>query len=94
MGSLFKRGPIWWYALTVNGITERKSTGCANREDAAAFLRERIEQLKREGLRTAPLRPKRITVGTLVALVPNQYEEDRKPSARTIGGCVKKDGAA
>lgn len=88
-GSLVKRGSIWWYALTVNGVPERKSTGCANRDDAAACLRDRIKELKHEGIKHAPLRPKKITVETLIATLRSKYEEDGRASADTIGGYVK-----
>src|SRR2546426_12316333 len=88
-GSLWRRGNVWWYVLKVRGERECKSTRCTNRDDAAAFLRERIKEVKREGVKRTLLRPKKITVETLITTLRSKYEEDRKASAKTIGGYVK-----
>jgi integrase len=88
-GSLFRRGNVWWYALTVRGATERKSTDCTNRDDAATALRERIKEVKCQGVKRALVRPTKITVKTLITTLRSKYENDGKASADTIGGYVK-----
>lgn len=88
-GSLTRRGNVWWYALTVNRVPERKSTHCTNRDDAEAYLRDRIKEIKREGVKNALVRSKKLTVETLITTLRAKYEEDGKASAETIGGYVK-----
>src|SRR5438128_11259286 len=88
-GSLFRRGNVWWYALTVRGATERKSTGCTNRDDAAMALRERIKEVKRDGVKRALVRPKKITVETLLTTLRDHYTAAGKASTATIGGYLK-----
>src|SRR5438132_1346042 len=87
-GSLVKRGNVWWYALTINGTPERKSTNCSNRDDAAQFLRERIAEIKREGTKAAFVRPTKITVETILTTLRDHYRDQGKASAETIGGIL------
>jgi integrase len=88
-GSLLKRGGVWSYVLKEGGKRERKTTGCTNRDDAEAFVRERIKELKKQGTKVAFERPQKITVEMLITTLRSKYEEDGKACADTIGGYVK-----
>src|SRR5437773_7231884 len=88
-GSLWRRGNVWWYVLKVRGERECKNTGCTNRDDAAAFLRDRIKEVKREGVKRTLVRSKKITVETLITTLRDHYTATGKASAATIGGYLK-----
>jgi hypothetical protein len=41
MGSLYKRGNVWWCKYYANGRPIRESTGCAGEREAGRFLKQR-----------------------------------------------------
>lgn len=41
MGSLYRRGDVWWVKYCVNGQAKRESTGTSKQKDAETFLKQR-----------------------------------------------------
>jgi hypothetical protein len=47
MGSLFKRGSVWWLQVYVNGVAVRNSCRTKDKVEARRILREREAQVVR-----------------------------------------------
>jgi hypothetical protein len=47
MGSLFKRGSVWWSQVYVNGVAVRESCRTKDKAEAKRLLKEREAQVVR-----------------------------------------------
>src|SRR5215471_11655631 len=71
MGSLFRRGRIWWITYNRQGRQFRESSGSAERADAIRLLQRRT---------SANLPASRVTVDHLLNLVVDDYIANQKRS--------------
>src|SRR5436309_2749500 len=81
-GTLVLRGNVWHYWLKEGGkFVERVTTGCSNKDDARAWVRDHLKEVKKEGTKVAFDRPKKITVEVLLTTLRDHYTATGKASA-------------
>lgn len=82
MGSVYKRGAIWWVKYYRHGKAHYESSRSAHRADARALLRSREGDIQRG----RPVFPKawRITVDDLLEGLLRDYEANERASIRTL----------
>lgn len=84
VGSLYKRGDVWYILFTHRGQRHRQSSGSSDRKIAVALLRKRIAEVV-EGRITGP-QADRVTFDDLVNLIEADYATNgRKSTADMLG---------
>jgi len=80
MGSVYRRGNVWWLKFYRHGKPHRESSGSKKKSAAVALLREREGRIV-QGLPLS-LRVERITVDEILDDVISDYEANGRPTER------------
>src|SRR5439155_17275642 len=82
LGSVFKRGKVWYIIFTHRGRRHKESSGSTERKVAIALLRKRIAEVV-EG-RIVGTQADRVTFDDLVRLIESDYQNNGRRSTRDM----------
>jgi len=88
MGSIYRRGKVWWMKYYVGGRCVRTSTGCTERADAKRCLQQQQGDIA-QGRQVAP-DPHRVTFDDLCELLLNDYRNNERKSMERAEASIKR----
>jgi hypothetical protein len=72
MGSIYKRGNVWWVAYYVNGVLKRESSRSTKESIARKLLKQRLGEVT-SGIFIEP-KERRVTVEDLLDALEADYQ--------------------
>jgi integrase len=82
--ALYRRGGVWWYEFVWRGTRVRRSTGLANRRDAAALEREYRLELSRGSVGLEPRKPLPTLAEYAQSFIDRVSQEKRETRPETV----------
>src|SRR2546427_6689036 len=83
VGTIYRRGRVWWVKYSVHGKRLRESSKSTRESDAIRLLRTRIEECGK-GRRRDPVAESRVKMSELFAALEADYQENGRRSAATL----------
>ena len=83
VGTIYRRGRVWWIKYSVHGKRLRESSKSTRESDAIRLLRTRIEECGK-GRRRDPVAESRVRMSELFAALVADYQENGRRSAATL----------
>ena len=83
MGSVYRRGDVWWISYSYQGEKRRESSGSTKRPVAVALLKRRHEEL---GKGRPAREAEKVLLSDLKALIDGDYRVNRRRSGKRING--------
>jgi integrase len=87
LGTVYRRGSMWWVQYCFLGKVYRESSGSESRPDAVRLLRKRLEEMGRGRLVGPNL--ERTTFEELAAMLLDEYRANRRRSTDRVARSVE-----
>ena len=83
LGTLYRRGPVWWIQYSARGRLHRESSRSRVRADAARLLRKRVAEMAHGG--NVGRDAEKVSFDDLVALIQADYRQKQNRRKRAMG---------